>query len=90
MHRLQPLLEATLGKQMVLPERKRDSIAAFLECFPAVKRVMLDGTERPIQRPQDVEVQKANDSGKKKRHTRKHLAAVDENQQAGLSVAQSP
>lgn len=78
MHRLQPILEQTLGKQMVLPERKLDSIEAFLERFPEVKRVMLDGTERPIQRPQDPEAQKANYSGKKKRHTRKHLAAVDE------------
>ena len=79
MHRLQPLLEATLGKKMVLPERKLDSIEAFLERFPEVKRVMIDGTERPIQRPQEAEAQKANYSGKKKRHTRKHLAAVDEN-----------
>jgi hypothetical protein len=39
---------------------------------------MIDGTERPIQRPQDSEAQKANYSGKKKRHTRKHLAAVGE------------
>jgi hypothetical protein len=78
MHRLQPILEETLGKKMVLPERKLDSIEAFLERFPEVKRVMIDGTERPIQRPQDPEAQKANYSGKKKRHTRKHLAAVDE------------
>lgn len=78
MHRLQPILEETLGKKMVLPERKLDSIEAFLERFPEVKRVMIDGTERPIQRPQDTEIQKANYSGKKKRHTRKHLAAVDE------------
>ena len=78
MHRLQPLLEATLGKKLVLPERKLDSIEAFLERFPGVERVMIDGTERPIQRPQDSEAQKANYSGKKKRHTRKHLAAVDE------------
>ncbi|MFN6502368.1 MAG: transposase family protein, partial [Nostoc sp. DedQUE01] len=40
--------------------------------------VMIDGTERPIARPQDPEQQKHNYSGKKKRHTRKHLAAVDE------------
>jgi hypothetical protein len=78
MHRLQPILEKTLGKKMVLPERKLDSIEAFLERFPEVKRVIIDGTERPIQRPQDPEAQKANYSGKKKRHTRKHLAAVDE------------
>jgi hypothetical protein len=34
---------------------------------------MIDGTERPIQRPQDQEKQKSHYSGKKKRHTRKHL-----------------
>lgn len=78
MHRLQPILEETLGKKMVLPERKLDSIEAFLERFPEVKRVMIDGTERPIARPQDPEAQQSNYSGKKKRHTRKHLAAVDE------------
>ncbi|WP_242050360.1 transposase [Oculatella sp. FACHB-28] len=78
MHRLQPILAETLGKKMVLPERKLDSIEAFLERFPEVKRVMMGGTERPIQRPQDPEAQKANYSGRKKRHTRKHLAAVDE------------
>jgi hypothetical protein len=79
MHRLQPILEQTLGKKLVLPERKLDSIEAFLERFPEVKRVMIDGTERPIRRPQDPDAQKTNYSGKKKRHTRKHLAAVDEN-----------
>jgi hypothetical protein len=79
MHRLQPILEETLGQKMVLPERKLDSIEAFLERFPDVKRVMIDGTERPVQRPQSTEAQTAHYSGKKKRHTRKHLAAVDEN-----------
>ena len=78
MHRLQPILEETLGQKMVLPERKLDSIEAFWERFPGVERVMIDGTERPIQRPQDSKAQKANYSGKKKRHTRKHLAAVGE------------
>ncbi|HEY9883546.1 MAG TPA: transposase family protein [Thermosynechococcaceae cyanobacterium] len=78
MHRLQPLLEQTLGEKLVLPARKLDSLEAFFARFPAVKRVMLDGTEGPIARPQDPEAQQANYSGKKKRHTRKHLAAVDE------------
>lgn len=77
MHRLQPILEATLGEKLALPERKLTSIEAFVERFPDVKRVMVDGTERPIARPQDPEVQKLHYSGKKKRHTRKHLAAVD-------------
>lgn len=38
---------------------------------------MIDGTEPPIARPQERE-QQHNYSGKKKRHTRKHLAAVDQ------------
>jgi len=78
MHRLQPLLEAALGQKLALPERKLESIEAFLERFPGVKRIMIDGTERPIARPQEPEAQALNYSGKKKRHTRKHLAAVDE------------
>ena len=65
MHRLQIVLENALGQNMVLPERKLDSIEAFLEYFPSVKRVMIDGTERPIQRPQDSEQQQLNYSGKK-------------------------
>ncbi|WP_199194141.1 transposase family protein [Pleurocapsa sp. CCALA 161] len=49
-----------------------------MEQFPTVKRVMIDGIERPIQRPKDPEQQKLNYLGKKKRHTREHLAAVDD------------
>jgi hypothetical protein len=73
MLRLQSLLETVLGKKMVLPERKLESIEEFIARFPSAKEVMIDGTERPIQRPQDQEKQKSHYSGKKKRHTRKHL-----------------
>jgi hypothetical protein len=72
-HRLQALLETVLGKKMVLPERKLESLEQFLERFPEVKAVILDGTERPVQRPQNAEQQKEHYSGKKKRHTRKHI-----------------
>lgn len=73
MHRLQRILETALGKKMALPERKLESMAQFLERFPEVKEVLLDGTERPVQRPKDSKKQKAHYSGKKKRHTRKHI-----------------
>ena len=77
MHRLQPALEAALGKIMMLPERKLDSITAFRLRFLEVKRVMIDGTERkarldakdssrhlrPIQRPKDSKQQTLNYSG---------------------------
>jgi len=76
MHRLQPLVEQTLGKKLALPKRQLTSLEEFVEAFPAVERVMLDGTERPIQRAKDYEQQKTDYSGKKKRHTRSHLGAV--------------
>lgn len=78
-HRLQPILEKALGKKMALPERKLESIEQFLQKFPNVTQVMIDNTERPIVRPQDAKQQKLNYSGKKKQHTRKHLAVVDQN-----------
>lgn len=64
-HRLMPVLETALGKKQALPERKIHSIAEFLEKFPEVKEVILDGTERPVQRPKDNERQKEHYSGKK-------------------------
>lgn len=79
MHGLQPVLEVALGEKRALPVRKLRSVEDFVRQFSGVERVMIDGTERPIQRPQDPERQQANYSGKKKRHTRKHLAAVDQN-----------
>lgn len=72
-HRLLPILETSLGKKQVLPVRKLRSLAEFIECFPEVKEVIIDGTERPVQRPNDPERQKEHYSGKKKRHTRKHI-----------------
>ena len=80
-HRLQPILEAALGEKKALPERQINSVQAFIERFPGVERVVMDGTERPIKRPTDSEKQKLNYSGKKKRHARKHLAAVNQNKQ---------
>lgn len=79
MHRLQPILEASLDQRMALPARKLSSVDEFIARFPGVERVMIDGTERPIQRPQDPQRQKQHYSGKKRRHTRKHLAAVAPN-----------
>lgn len=76
MHRLQKVLEKALERKMALPKRKLTSIEEFIESFPELKRVILDGTERPIQRSQDQEKQKQDYSGKKKRHTRTHLGAV--------------
>lgn len=72
-HRLLPVLEAALGHKQALPERKIRSLEEFVERFPEVKTVIVDGTERPVQRPKDPQKQQEHYSGKKKRHTRKHI-----------------
>jgi hypothetical protein len=72
-HRLQRILEIALGKKMMLPERKLNTLEQFIERFPEVREVILDGTERPVQRPKDAKKQKEHYSGKKRRHTRKHI-----------------
>lgn len=76
-HKLQEILEKTLGEKQVLPLRQIHSVEEFLEKFPMVKKVIVDGTERAICRPKDEEKQRENYSGKKKRHTRKNIVASD-------------
>jgi hypothetical protein len=58
MHRLQPVLEAALGQQLALPKRKLSSMSEFVEAFPEVERVIIDATERPVQRAKDKDKQK--------------------------------
>lgn len=72
-----PALEQALGKEMVLPERKIDQVEAFFTRFPQAKDLWLDGTHRPIRRPQDADRQKRHYSGKKKRHTLNNLVLTD-------------
>lgn len=75
-HRLLPILETALGQKQALPVRKLRSMAEFIELFPEAKEVIFDGTERPVQRPKDADKQKDHYSGKKKRHTRKHITGT--------------
>lgn len=71
-------LEKTLGRKIVLPEKQVSSMEEFLEKFPETKDVFVDGAERPIQRPVNKKRQNKLYSGKKKRHTRKTILAVNE------------
>lgn len=72
-HRLLPMLETALRDKQVLPVRKLSRLEAFIERFPDVEAVIVDGTERPVQRPKDSQRQKEHYAGKQKRHTRKHM-----------------
>jgi hypothetical protein len=75
---LLPLLEQSLGRELVLPKRKITSLEDFLLFFPSVKDIFIDGTERPVQRPEKNKRQTKHYSGKKKRHTKKNLVVSTE------------
>ena len=75
---LLPVLETVLGWQAVLPQRRIGSIEEFIQRFPAVKDVFVDGTERPVQRPQQAKAQRELYSGKQHEHTLKNLVVSDE------------
>jgi len=77
-HWLMPALKKHLKKELVLPARRISSLAEFFRLYPGVQSVFIDGTERPIRRPQSSERQKKYYSGKKKRHTVKNIIMNDE------------
>lgn len=83
MHNLMPVLEKLLGQKLALPKRKINSMESFAAAFPQAVEVMLDGTERPVQRAKKKTTQRAHYSGKKKRHTRKALVLVDGRRRIG-------
>jgi len=75
---LLPILEKTLDWQVVLPKRKIRTVAEFMQHFPEIKDVFIDGTERPVQRPHKAKAQRKHYSGKQKAHTLRNLIATDE------------
>jgi len=70
-HTLTPILNQALGYEQQLPVRKTRDIEQVLAACPELEFI-LDGTERPIQRPKDKQRQRDNYSGKKRRHTVKN------------------
>jgi len=77
-HSLLPVLEKALGQAVVLPERQIHDVESFFRRFPTAKTLFVDGSERPTRRPQEGTEQKRYYSGKKKRHTCKHLFISDD------------
>jgi len=73
-----PILTRVLEREAVLPAKEVTSSTEFSEIFHEVTELYIDGTERPVQRPVEVERQKACYSGKKKRHTVENLIVSDE------------
>jgi hypothetical protein len=76
-HRLFPVLEQTMQRKLVLPQRKIADPEEFLRLFPEIKDVFVDGVERLKQRPKKKKAQQKAYSGKKKAHTRKSVVVSD-------------
>lgn len=71
-HRLTPLLNTALGYEKQLPEREPARMEQVLRRCRSLE-FLIDGTERPIQRPKDKERRRNHYSGKKKRFTCKNI-----------------
>jgi len=82
-HRRHPVLNQALANQHLLPARTADELAGLFARQEAdgattAPFFLHEGTERPIQRPQDPEDQQEYYSGKKKRHTLKNVLVSNE------------
>jgi hypothetical protein len=75
-HRLTPWLNAGLGYEQQLPARQAADLEQLLAQCPELEFI-IDGTERPIQRPKDPQRQREHYSGKKKRPTVKNIVVSE-------------
>ncbi len=88
---LLPVLDAALGRSHLRPKRAQGrSLEEIIKEFPELKEfgVLTDGTERPIRRPKDAQEQKEAYSGKKKRHTKKHVTLTHPKTQYILAASE--
>lgn len=80
-HRLWPVLQASLALLKLAPERDGSAVATAVEASAGGPNLSLDGTERRVQRPVDAVQQREKYSGKKKTHTEKNLVLSNEHTQ---------
>lgn len=76
LHRLTPVLNSALGAEQQLPARQAADLEQLLAQCPELEFI-IDGTERPIQRPKDRQRQREHYSGKKKRPTVKNIVVSE-------------
>ena len=80
-HRLGPVLQASLALLKLAPERDASAVATAVEASAGGPNLSLDGTERRVQRPVDAVQQREKYSGKKKTHPEKNLVLINEHPQ---------
>jgi len=77
LHNLLPVLEQTMKRKFVLPQRKISDPKEYFKLFPEAREVFVDAVERLRQRPTNKKHQNKTYSGKKKAHTRKSVVVTD-------------
>ena len=75
--RLLPILKQTQKNLKVLPKRTTDDPQELLQLVESIDHILIDATERPIQRPHKPARQKKHFSGKKGFHTVKNTTVSD-------------
>ena len=75
--RLLPILKNAQKNLKVLPKRTTDNPQELLQIIESVDHILIDATERPIQRPRKPARQKKHYSGKKGFHTVKNTTVSD-------------
>jgi hypothetical protein len=78
-HRLLPVLRASLADMGQAPEREPQAVADHPLVKEAAPDLLIDGTERRRQRPKDNVKQGEHYSGKKKAHTDKNIVLANSN-----------
>jgi hypothetical protein len=76
-HQLLPVLQQALNELGVSPSRDPAAVATEPLVNETAADLLIDGTERRRQRPQDPEQQRDHYSGKKKSHTDKNILLVN-------------
>ena len=86
-HRLTPVVRAALAEMGHLPERDGEAVQRSELAQAGGADVVIDGTERRRQRPQDEEAQRDQYSGKKNAHRQKPSACQHPQPESRLFVA---
>jgi hypothetical protein len=72
LHHLTTILGTTLNNMGYMPHREFKTTDDFIESIKNIDTILIDATERPVQRPTDEDKQSQHYSGKRKDHTFKN------------------
>jgi hypothetical protein len=90
LHRLMPILQHALARMRLTPERDGAKVQSSDAAQEGGADLVIDGTERRRQRPQDAQAQRDQYSGKKDPHRQEHRPSQHPQPESGLSIPDRP